>query len=89
MLQYDFDESVGCWIGGTSHAIRRALDAELARVRTEWNTVRLHAGIGYVTPDDEHHGRGPAIRRARAAGLKRARQQRIEHNRKHRPRSNP
>lgn len=66
-----------------------ALDAELARVRTEWNTVRLHAGIGYVTPDDEHHGRGPAIRRARAAGLKRARQERIEHNRKHRPRSSP
>jgi hypothetical protein len=25
----------------------------------------LHAGIGYVTPDDEHEGRGPAIRRAR------------------------
>ena len=62
-----------------------ALDAELARVRTDYNTVRLHAGIGYVTPDDEHHGRGPAIRRARAAGLKRARQQRLEHNRKHRP----
>jgi hypothetical protein len=50
------------------------LDTELARVRTEYNTVRLHAGIGYVTPDDEHHGRGPAIRRARAAGLKRAHQ---------------
>jgi putative transposase len=63
------------------------LDAELARVRSEYNTVRLHAGIGYVTPSDEHHGRGPAIRRARVAGLKRARQQRIEHNRKHRPRS--
>jgi transposase InsO family protein len=64
-----------------------ALDTELARVRTEYNTVRLHAGIGYVTPDDEHHGRGPAIRRARAAGLKQARQQRIDRNRKHRPRS--
>lgn len=62
-----------------------ALDAELARVRTEHNTVRLHAGIGYVTPADEHHGRGPAIRRARAAGLKRARQERIEHNRKRSP----
>ena len=63
------------------------LDAELARVRIEHNTVRLHAGIGYVTPDDEHHGRGPAVRRARAAGLKRARKERIERNRKHRPRS--
>jgi putative transposase len=58
-----------------------ALDAELARVRHDYNTVRLHAGIGYVTPDDEHHGRGPAIRRARTAGLKRARHERIEHNR--------
>ena len=44
-----------------------ALDAELARIRTEYNTRRLHAGIGYVTPDDEHHGRGPRIRRARHA----------------------
>ena len=65
------------------------LDVELGRVRTEYNTVRLHAGVGYVTPADEHHGRGPAIRRARTAGLKRARQERIEHNRKHRPRSSP
>ena len=61
------------------------LDAELARVRRDYNTVRLHAGVGYVTPDDEHHGRGPAIRRARARGLKRARQDRIKHHRKHRP----
>ncbi len=66
-----------------------ALDAELARVRVEYNTVRLHAGIGYVTPSDEHHGGGPAIRRARAAGLKRAHEQRVEHNRKHRPGSTP
>ena len=49
-----------------------ALDTELARIRTEYNTVRLHASIGYVTPDDEHHGRGPGIRRARAAGMRRA-----------------
>lgn len=61
------------------------LDTELARVRIEYNTVGLHAGIGYVTPDDEHHGRSPAIRRARAAGLKRAHQERVEHNHKHRP----
>ena len=45
-----------------------ALNAELARIRHAYNTVRLHASIGYVTPDDEHHGRGPAIRRARIAG---------------------
>jgi putative transposase len=59
----------------------RALDTELARVRTEYNTVRLHAGIGYVTPDDEHQGRGPQLRRARMAGLARARAERIKQNR--------
>jgi putative transposase len=59
-----------------------ALDAELARVRGEYNTVRLHAGIGYVTPDDEHHGRGPGIRRARIAGMRRAQAQRIKENRR-------
>lgn len=56
------------------------LDHTLARVRTEYNTVRLHAAIGYVTPDDEHSGRGPAIRRARAAGLRQARADRIRQN---------
>jgi transposase InsO family protein len=58
------------------------LEAELRRVRMEYNTVRLHAGVGYVTPDDEHHGRGPAIRRAREKGLRDARQARIDQNRK-------
>ncbi|WP_349318920.1 hypothetical protein [Mycolicibacterium canariasense] len=36
-----------------------------------------HEGIGYVTPDDEHHGRGEAIRKARRAGLTAARNTRI------------
>jgi hypothetical protein len=31
--------------------------------------VQLHAGIGYVIPNDQHEGRGPAIRKARQAGL--------------------
>jgi putative transposase len=61
-----------------------ALDTELARVRGEYNTLRLHAAIGYVTPADEHSGRGPAIRRARAAGMSRARAARIKHNRRQR-----
>jgi transposase InsO family protein len=71
----------GDWPHLTSIDDPAALDAELARIRGEYNTVRLHAAIGYVTPDDEHHGRGPAIRRARAAGMRRARAERIEQNR--------
>jgi transposase InsO family protein len=59
------------------------LETELDRVRVEYNTVRLHEAIGYVTPDDEHHGRGEHIREARRQGLARARQQRLGHNRRH------
>jgi putative transposase len=51
--------------------------AELDRVRSEYNTVRLHAAIGYVTPDDEHEGRGDAIRQQRRDGLAQARENRI------------
>jgi putative transposase len=43
--------------------------------------VRLHAGIGYVTPDDEHEGRGEALRQARRDGLDRERLARINHRR--------
>lgn len=57
------------------------LERELDRLRGHYNTVRLHEGIGYVTPDDEHHGRGKAIRAARRAGLDAARQQRLATNR--------
>lgn len=31
--------------------LRRELDAR----KEHYNTIRLHEGIGYVTPDDEHH----------------------------------
>jgi putative transposase len=57
------------------------LDRELAAIRRSYNGVRLHAGIGYVTPDDEHAGRGPAIRHARRVGLARARQARLAYHR--------
>jgi putative transposase len=49
------------------------LEAELDRARLEYNAVRLHAAIGYVTPNDEHDGRGDAIRQARRDGLVAAR----------------
>jgi putative transposase len=53
------------------------LRAELAVTRAHYNGVRLHAGVGYVTPNDEHEGRGKAIRKAREAGLEHARQRRL------------
>jgi hypothetical protein len=57
------------------------LAAELERVRRDYNAVRLHEGIGYVTPDDEHEGRGDAIRQARSDGLTAADQARRDHHR--------
>ena len=57
------------------------LAGELQIVRRDYNTVRLHAGIGYVTPDDEHHGRGEQLRKARAEGLRAARARRIAYRR--------
>lgn len=60
------------------------LRVELPVVREHYNTVRLHAGIGYVTPDDEHQGRGEAIRKAREAGLEQARHRRLAWHRQHR-----
>lgn len=57
------------------------LRAELAVVRSHYNSVRLHAGVGYVTPNDEHEGRGEAIRKAREAGLEQARLRRLARHR--------
>ncbi len=62
------------------------LARELDAVREQYNGVRLHAGIGYVTPNDEHEGRGPAIRHARRAGLAKAREQRLAYHRGTHPR---
>jgi len=70
------------WLHLTALRDPQALDGELAPVRREYNSVRLHAGFGYVTPDDEHHGRGPSIRRARIAGMRRAHAQRVQRNRR-------
>jgi transposase InsO family protein len=61
------------------------LRAEIAAAREHYNTVRLHQGIGYVTPNDEHEGRGEAIRKERQAGLEHARLARLAHHRAQRP----
>ena len=60
------------------------LRAELVVTRVHYNTVRLHQGVGYVTPDDEHEGRGETIRKAREAGLEQARLQRLARHREQR-----
>jgi putative transposase len=60
------------------------LRAELAVTREHYNSVRLHQGVGYVTPNDEHQGRGDAIRKARQAGLEQARLHRLAWHRRHR-----
>jgi putative transposase len=65
------------------------LRRELDLIRPRWNGIRLHAGIGYVTPDDEHEGRGPAIRKAREAGLETARLRRLAYHRSTRPTNKP
>lgn len=64
------------------------LRAELKVVREHYNGVRLHAGIGYVTPNDEHEGRGEAIRKAREAGLEEARKKRLAWHRSQREDTN-
>lgn len=60
------------------------LASELERIRVHYNTVRLHEAIGYVTPDDEHEGRGDTIRKARTEGLDAADTRRRLWHRRHR-----
>jgi transposase InsO family protein len=60
------------------------LRAELETARAHYNGVRLHQGIGYACPNDEHEGRGEAIRKARQAGLETSRLRRLAWHRQHR-----
>ena len=65
------------------------LETELARVRDDYNGVRLHQGIGYVTPNDEHEGHGHTIRQQRIEGLRRAHNQRITYHRRNTTTNHP
>ena len=65
------------------------LRAELDVIRSHYNGARLHAGIGYVCPDDEHEGRGQAIGKAREVGLEEARLRRLACHRSQRPTAPP
>ena len=67
----------GSWIPAqTTITDPAVLAAELERVRVHHNSVRLHEAIGYVTPNDEHDGRGDTIRAARTDGMRNADEQR-------------
>ena len=61
------------------------LRTEFDIARHDYNTRRLHASLGYVTPDDEHQGRAERIRQARQDGLNRARLTRIAYHRNNKP----
>ena len=54
-----FSHLKGDWPHPTAITDAAALDAELARIRGEYNTVRLHAAIGYVTPMTSITAAGP------------------------------
>jgi putative transposase len=81
-----FSHLKGDWPHLTAITDPAVLDADLARVRGDYNARRLHASIGYVTPDDEHHGAVPgSVATARAAGMRRARTRRIAEDQARKP----
>ena len=60
------------------------LAAELAASGPTTTRSVCTKAIGYVTPNDEHEGRGDAIRAARHDGMRDADQQRRAWHRNHR-----
>jgi MarR family transcriptional regulator for hemolysin len=48
VLQYDFEDSVGCWIAGTSHALRRAMDSELAQENITYRQWEVLAWLSFA-----------------------------------------
>jgi hypothetical protein len=71
----------GGWVDLAGLTEPARFDAELARIRGEDNAAPRHASIGYVPAGDEHQGPGPQARRARAAGMRRARPEPIKKDR--------
>ncbi len=45
MLQYDFEESVGCWVTMTAHEMRRALNTELSKEKITFRQWEVLAWI--------------------------------------------
>ena len=60
--------------------------AWVAQTPVGWSVI---PGIGYVTPNDEHTGRGEQIRQGRIKGLRRAHQQRLDYHRLNHHHNNP
>jgi len=55
VLEYDYENSVGYWLSTATHAIRRALEAELARERItirQWEVLNWLALEGELTQAD-------------------------------------
>jgi DNA-binding MarR family transcriptional regulator len=50
MIEYDFEDSVGYWVCTTSHALRRALDTELAGEKI---TLRQWEVLAWIALDGE------------------------------------
>jgi MarR family transcriptional regulator, transcriptional regulator for hemolysin len=52
LLKFEFDESIGYWVALTSHTMRRALDAELARegiTLRQWEVLAWIALAGEIS----------------------------------------
>lgn len=57
------------------------VEFEIAAFIEDYNEVRLHQGIGFVTPAERHDGRHVAISQARRRGMEAARVARLRENR--------
>lgn len=79
------ETTIGCFKlegpGGDCFPDPLTADHEIAVWVAYYNQGRLHGGIGYVTPEEEHSGQGEARREARRRALREARARRLETHR--------